>query len=293
MMKKTQQTNIRDFSLGTKPVTELLGRSAQNVVTDEFAIVSNPAGLVSEFIGSGQVFRIGEARLIFCTSGSGHAIINMEDRVIKAGDVVMEEAGAIFEPVELSPDFCVLGVAFKHEVAGLQSLWTRPIKEEWEELLDLFNLLHRVAKHRPLRREIVEHLLRALVAGVVFTAKEGRAVTDHHGGRPAQLFRRFRRLAALHASTERSLAYYADRLCISPHYLGEIVKRVSGQPPLHWINRAAATHARILLHTERDMSITDVAYALNFPSATVFCKFFRRETGLTPTAYRRSLLAKV
>ena len=287
-MKSSVQKSVKEFTLETVRNADYLEGRLGNIVTDSFALVTNPGDFIGSFLTPNAIYRVGESRLVIITSGSAHVTINMEERHIEAGDVLLEEIGAIIEPHEISPDFNIFALAFKQPIANFRPLYVHPNESDWEEILDIAHLLHRVAAREPFRPEIVTHLLHALVTVVLAsetTLKQSRAIPP---SRSQQIFDDFRKLVSIHAATERRLTYYADRMCLSPHYLSEVVKRVSLQPPSLWINRAAITHARLLLYTHPEITIADVAATLKFPSSTVFCKFFRRLTHTSPAHYRRT-----
>ncbi|WP_336511474.1 helix-turn-helix domain-containing protein [Hoylesella nanceiensis] len=53
------------------------------------------------------------------------------------------------------------------------------------------------------------------------------------------------------------------------------------------MNRATIQAAKLLLKNN-DMMAYEIADRINFPSASAFSKFFKRETGITPRAYQES-----
>ena len=60
----------------------------------------------------------------------------------------------------------------------------------------------------------------------------------------------------------------------------------SGRSAPDWIDSFVILEAKNLLRYS-DESIKEIAYKLNFPSASVFNKFFKANTGLVPSDYRR------
>ena len=56
---------------------------------------------------------------------------------------------------------------------------------------------------------------------------------------------------------------------------------------MYWINRATVQEAKLLLKYNGMMAY-EVADHMNFPSASTFSKFFKRETGMTPLAYQNT-----
>ena len=87
----------------------------------------------------------------------------------------------------------------------------------------------------------------------------------------------------------RDLSYYASKLCITPHYLSEICRNVSGQPASYWIDRFTLQEiTRLLCHKE--LTLTEIATCMNFSSVSYFSRYVQKRTGLYPTAYRSNLL---
>ncbi len=81
---------------------------------------------------------------------------------------------------------------------------------------------------------------------------------------------------------------YAARLHISAKHLSEVVKAQSGKPAIKHIHERLVMEARrLLFHT--DHSLKEIAFDLGFADASYFNRFFKRETGVTPSGYRDSV----
>ena len=83
------------------------------------------------------------------------------------------------------------------------------------------------------------------------------------------------------------MAFYADKLCLSPKYLSKLIKEVSGKPAPEWIDSYVMLEAKHLLKYS-NLPIKEIVYRLNFSNQTVFYKYFKAHTGMTPTDYRNS-----
>ena len=83
------------------------------------------------------------------------------------------------------------------------------------------------------------------------------------------------------------MAFYADQLCLSPKYLSKLIKEVSGKSAPEWINAYVMLEDKHLLKYT-DISIKEIVFKLNFSNQTVFYKYFKAHTGMTPTEYRNS-----
>jgi AraC-like DNA-binding protein/mannose-6-phosphate isomerase-like protein (cupin superfamily) len=100
---------------------------------------------------------------------------------------------------------------------------------------------------------------------------------------------RFRRLVERHHRRTHRVAGYAGLLSVSASHLNAMVRRQLGRPPLELIqDRLALEARRLLLHT--DETAARIGYALGFADPSYFARFFRRRTGLTPTAFRAGAL---
>ena len=83
----------------------------------------------------------------------------------------------------------------------------------------------------------------------------------------------------------REVAYYADKLCVTPKYLSEVCKKVSGFSANSWINRYAAIDLVHLLK-DKSLSLTDIAYMFDFSSQSHFSRFVQNNLGQKPSAFR-------
>ena len=78
---------------------------------------------------------------------------------------------------------------------------------------------------------------------------------------------------------------YAAMLHISAGHLSEVVKMHSGKPAIKHIHERLTLEARrLLFHT--DHSLKEIAFTLGFSDPSYFNRFFKRETGQTPSDYR-------
>ncbi len=104
--------------------------------------------------------------------------------------------------------------------------------------------------------------------------------------RQEEIFTQFVQLLREHYTEERGLSYYADKLFITPKYLGTIVKQVSGESTNHWISSFVIKEAKILLQTSH-MTIQQISNHLHFPSQSFFGKYFKQHMGMSPQQFRK------
>lgn len=83
----------------------------------------------------------------------------------------------------------------------------------------------------------------------------------------------------------REVTYYADALCVTPKYLSEISKKVSGYPANYWINRYTSLDIARMLR-DKNLTFVQIADLFQFSSPAYFSRYVQRTLGLNPTQYR-------
>lgn len=89
----------------------------------------------------------------------------------------------------------------------------------------------------------------------------------------------------------REVSDYAKELNLSPTHLSRILKRVTGKTASEWICEVMTNEIKLRLHNP-DKSIQAIAEELNFSDQASLSKFFKRNTGESPSTYRNELSLK-
>ena len=72
---------------------------------------------------------------------------------------------------------------------------------------------------------------------------------------------------------------------MTPNHLSAVVREQSGHTVQDWISKSTIQEAKVLLrHT--DLMIYEIAERMNFSDVTAFNRYFKKQTGITPGAYR-------
>ena len=79
--------------------------------------------------------------------------------------------------------------------------------------------------------------------------------------------------------------YCADKLCLSPNYFGDVIKRTTGDTASNHIRRFVIQLAKNGLAAGE--SVSQVADRLGFEYSQHFSRMFRRQEGITPSEYGR------
>ena len=118
--------------------------------------------------------------------------------------------------------------------------------------------------------------------------RKGGMVVPPVLSRKEELLDRFLQLLAEYGRKEHGVAFYAEKLFITPQYLTAVLKEQTGRPANKWIDEALAIEAKILLKMPQ-VTVQEVAAVLNFSDQSAFGKFFKKQTGLSPKAYRKTV----
>jgi len=97
----------------------------------------------------------------------------------------------------------------------------------------------------------------------------------------------FKRLVQQRYLSWHSVSQYADALAVTPNHLNRVVKRTTGQPASQHITTLLILEAKVVLKNSQ-LSVAEIAAQLHFDDPAYFGRFFRQQTGQTPTAYRHS-----
>ena len=89
-----------------------------------------------------------------------------------------------------------------------------------------------------------------------------------------------------HFSRHHDVGFYAERACLTPKYFSAVVKQETGHNAAYWIRGKIIAEAKMLLHIRNDLSMQAIAEMLGFGEQASFSRYFKRETGVSPTEFR-------
>lgn len=87
-----------------------------------------------------------------------------------------------------------------------------------------------------------------------------------------------------------TVKYFADKICLSPNYFGDLVKQETGKTAQEYIQlkMIAVAKERMLDPAE---TIKRIAESLGFRHPQHFVRFFKRQEGCTPKEFRNRMMA--
>lgn len=254
-------------------------------------------------------FRFDGILLIWCIEGELKVSINLTEYDLKDNTLFMCLPGNIFKLNQIVGDESGLHyvcMAISKEFASSQKLDMNKVFSTGLSLMDdprvsmseeeaSFMAVHletmgRVASSDlSYKRECLRSLWNSIlyvIAGVL----DRRKTSDRSmpsSNRSRMLFEQFMELVSKYHDRHRNVGFYADKLCLTPKYLSKLIKNATGRSAPEWIDAYVILEAKNLLKYS-DNTIKEIVYKLNFPNQSVFYKFFKSRTGMTPSEYRNS-----
>lgn len=155
------------------------------------------------------------------------------------------------------------------------------------DLLKLSTMLMREFERTAFERNTaLRGLVAAWVANVYRVCHSQERESGRIDSRDRELVAKFREAIERLFREHLTLASYCRSVGVSESQLRRACLTVAGQAPV------ALIHLRLLVEAERQlrytaMSVSEVAYFLGFEDPAYFSRFFSRQTGLPPKAYRR------
>ena len=251
-----------------------------------------------------RVVHLEKNGFLLCQRGS--ITLGMDDREfdVRAGDIYIYPAFSQTTVVRCSDDFKALcgsadfdfSLSTLGNVSNTQSMVyirfhpvVRPTAEQLQRIEELIGIIRRRQETASVvGRQVVAALVQAFCFEVLDTYMTNHPVGAEKQTRKDKIFQQF--LVALHGNfrRQRSVEFYARELCLSPRYFATLIRERSGKTPAEWISMFVITEAKRRL-AEPQASIKEIAAALDFPSQSLFGRYFKLYAGMSPSAYRATV----
>ena len=252
-------------------------------------------------------YRSDHFTIVMVTMGSATLKLNLIDYNIDRYNLLIISPNDVRQFLTISADCRFIGIGFTQNFllhSGLHkknidafdffSSQADPIVKLDEEnsaiLLQLFSILQKkTTSKEPMffTEEFVSHGFSTLIFEIasLFRTKN---VIHHKITRKEDLVMRFMKLLPLYYKKERGVQYYADLLFITPKYLTQTIKQITGKTAGDFIEEMVVMEAKVLLN-DLSSSIAKIAEELHFSDQFSFSKFFKKHAGLNPSEYRFNL----
>ncbi len=266
------------------------------------AIVDNLDG----FAPRPNVDRPSAFAILLCLKGNSSMYIDGTLYDMAENDLFICRPHLVVEDSKISDDFEFRGIGISPDYAEQLSLlsansWDAKVFMENNPILHLepedvtlfcqyYDLLKSKALGKPIffQRQLVESLLTA------FMCEFHEVMVKFGDSRPQSfssaenIFKKFITLLEQSFPKKRSVAFYADQLCVTPKYLSAISKEVSGHTASYIIHKYVVKDLRMML-ARPEKSIKEICNELEFPNISFFGKYVKQHLGKSPRRWREGL----
>ena len=288
------------------------GQNGEQWAGDGLLFIRRVGERSSQVFGSGEPFQLDQLHIGIVVSGEQDVTVNLRQHHLARGSVLIASPESIMQQGGRTEDFDMQVIhvddellrtlsgdhvhgLFAHRMSDLSITLDEPT---FALLLTMLDGLWRTVRldetdthhptpdtHHP--KAIRDHLLRAVISLITDLSQRDEQVRENHQPRHVAVFNRFLTLVAEHCDSQRTLDFYADRLCLSKQYLGSIIMEVSHRTAREWIDEAALQRIKVMLLHTTD-SLNQISERMSFAEPSHFSRYFKRLTGMTPNDYRHS-----
>ena len=280
--ERLESLQMSNFDLSR---TEWMGQVGNDVL-----ILHNP-----HFNVNWEPYRMKYVLVAVCNEGSGFGAVNLRSFRLHKNSLLIVLPSQIIQSYEVSEDFKGTFILFSERYLsrlgqGDAYLFYKNAEQAPFYQLDegtaaafrsYIDLLHKLLQIRPAKPNMEEALQ---LLNRLFFLMMGWVTHASASGNEAQLRENEVMLQFLH----HEVAFYADKMNISAKYMTTLIKKASGKSALQWIEDYVILDAKAQLSSTVN-TIQEITFDLNFPSQSLFGRYFKRAVGMSPTEYRASL----
>lgn len=268
----------------------------QIYIDEHLAIIHGSVKLLQILIQHQPPFTFDDRRMGIIVRGEAHININLVDKQFKAGMLAFIGPGTIISPICFSPDFELYGFCIPADFplpSQLPQAMNGQVRDfqlsaSEADILTARNILDtlwQVVHQEDYNMQTVSSLIYAQMNHYDALFRQYTDQQQYSLSREQTTFDRFIQLVNLHAVKEHQIAFYAERMCLTEHYLGTVIRHASGVTAKEWIDLAIIARIKVeLRHTEK--TIAQISEDMNFPNPSFFNKYFKRLTQMTPAEFR-------
>ncbi len=256
---------------------------------------------MEEWQGGAQVLSCGA--IMICRGGSATVNVNYKDWPLHEGAVITlfpndvvelkNAAGFLAETLEYNPSL-LREASLQLEHTVYSALRVDRCRQDTPVVTNIINAMFGLLKIYFEQSEctcIAQLVLCQLKAFFIgfheYVYRNPQTMPDEvKSGRVRELFNRFMALMESDYKVSRDVAYYSAKMNITPKYLTNIVKQVTGHTPKTIIDQYVILQIKMQLIRTPE-SVKEIAWDYHFSDVSFFCRYFKKHTGLTPQQVRK------
>ncbi len=156
----------------------------------------------------------------------------------------------------------------------------------FKQLLYEFKCIQKELATKPVDWDIISN--RSRLISLLTSREAEKKFKDMLIYRTRPVLYKYHSLINIHFKEQKSVAFYAGRLNITPNYLNILCQRHLHISAISLIQDRVALEAKRLLHAT-EKSIKEIAFELGFSDMAYFSHFFKKQTGVAPSDFREQL----
>lgn len=253
---------------------------------------------------TGHPLSVGGCLIMLCERGWIEITVNSRRFVMSSGHMAFLVFDMLAVPVKSSADFKAKYVALDFDTAQdifflvtsnrfWEYIYTSPIfslshelnevAARWFAMLDwITGNCSEITAEKALRNDVENFVL---VMAEQVESHLGLLGTNPAKNRAWVIVNEFLGLLNRYYTHRHDVAFYAEKLNITPNYLNIIAKRNLGVTAKEQISIQLGLVVKMLLDTT-DLTVKEIAERLNYDDPSYLCRIFRKQTGLSPIQYR-------
>ncbi|WP_300750410.1 helix-turn-helix domain-containing protein [uncultured Alistipes sp.] len=264
--------------------------------------LTNDPGL-DLFLTAPYPFKIQIPIILLCLDGRMHVKLNLNEYDLHRNSLLFVLPGSIGQCLDISADCRIVCIALSNDyIIAEENLKGALIVRKFlarqtsldltdaqtAEILSICRAVQDKLRQPDFRfkYDILKGYLQVLYGDLCqLMAPLVEAQDARQGSRKKQIFDRFLEELRQHCTMERSIGFYAERLCLTPKYLSQVVHAVSGRHAGEWIRDYVILEAKALLKSGQ-YTIQQVSDMLKFANQSFFGVYFKKAVGCSPTVYK-------
>lgn len=238
--------------------------------------------------------------LIWITAGNGYYRLNLQKEAVTTNQLLLIKPGRLHN-LKFSSSLQGYVISFTDSFLDIEDYGREPV---YSPIYQMFNqtqiipisselandmndiseiMLKEYSRHNLYRSEILKRYFKIFL---IYLSRQLDSEQAPSQSRNTVILQNFMTLLDKNFRENKMVADYANRLAVTPNYLNEVVKKLTGQPAGHHIRqRVAAEAKRQAIHP--DSCMKKIAYDLGFCDLAHFSKFFKNTTGISFSDFKK------
>ena len=240
--------------------------------------------------------------LLFVSSGTHIMKVGYEEYRTFSNEIIMVPAGQIFSIKNVNilhtgficqfhPDILIGKYGSRemlNEFDFLKISGNPKISLTTEDAASVTSILNRLQKEYLGNPTANLNIVQAYLMALFCEMNKNKAKASKVISAAEMLTGKFKELIHQNIKSQHEVGFYASLLNITPNHLNKSVKTVTGKSAAKWIDETILLEAKYLLF-QTTLSVSEIALQVGHEDRSYFCRFFKKQEGITPVQYRKMI----